>query len=257
MKKQNGITLIALIITIIVLLILAGVSIILVVGQNGVLTKAQEAVKINKRETVLEAVQLAYNAGMLEKYSNKQNTETIQNLTIAELIKQGYDVRTVTTTTTTVSEVNLSAENLNLKKGEADTVINITYQTGNESNSRHFVKIENEYYELTIGKEVTLAEEATDVENLETSVAIQTEVSSSDTTETIIKVVTVGNTITVTPVGGGTATITVTNGSVIKTCTVTVIEPVDLASAITPANYGDYVNYEVDLGIATAEDNEL
>lgn len=34
MKKQSGITLIALIITIIVLLILAGVSISLVVGEN-------------------------------------------------------------------------------------------------------------------------------------------------------------------------------------------------------------------------------
>ena len=44
--KQNGITLIALVITIIVLLILAGVSIATLTGENGILTRANEA-KIN------------------------------------------------------------------------------------------------------------------------------------------------------------------------------------------------------------------
>ena len=45
-KFQNGITLIALVITIIVLLILAGVSIATLTGENGILTRAQDA-KIN------------------------------------------------------------------------------------------------------------------------------------------------------------------------------------------------------------------
>ena len=42
-RKNNGITLIALVITIIVLLILAGVSIAMLTGQNGILTQAQNA----------------------------------------------------------------------------------------------------------------------------------------------------------------------------------------------------------------------
>ena len=42
-EKNNGITLIALVITIIVLLILAGVSIAMLTGQNGILTQAQNA----------------------------------------------------------------------------------------------------------------------------------------------------------------------------------------------------------------------
>ena len=42
-KRQNGITLIALVITIIVLLILAGVSIAMLTGENGILNQAQEA----------------------------------------------------------------------------------------------------------------------------------------------------------------------------------------------------------------------
>ena len=42
-KSNQGITLVALVVTIVVLLILAGVSISLVIGQNGIITKAQEA----------------------------------------------------------------------------------------------------------------------------------------------------------------------------------------------------------------------
>ena len=43
MKNNKGVTLIALIITIIVLLILAGIGITMVAGQNGILSRAQEA----------------------------------------------------------------------------------------------------------------------------------------------------------------------------------------------------------------------
>lgn len=42
-KKERGITLVALVVTIVVLLILAGVSISLVLGNNGLITKAKEA----------------------------------------------------------------------------------------------------------------------------------------------------------------------------------------------------------------------
>ena len=42
-KKEKGITLVALVVTIVVLLILAGVSINLVLGENGLINKAKEA----------------------------------------------------------------------------------------------------------------------------------------------------------------------------------------------------------------------
>lgn len=43
LKSKQGITLIALVITIIVLLILAGVTIATLTGENGILTKATQA----------------------------------------------------------------------------------------------------------------------------------------------------------------------------------------------------------------------
>lgn len=45
-KKEGGITLVALVVTIIVLLILAGVAISLTIGNNGIFTRAQNATKI-------------------------------------------------------------------------------------------------------------------------------------------------------------------------------------------------------------------
>ena len=42
-KKEKGITLVALVVTIVVLLILAGVSITMVLGNNGIVKKAQDA----------------------------------------------------------------------------------------------------------------------------------------------------------------------------------------------------------------------
>ena len=59
--KNNirGITLIALIITIIVLLILAGVSIVMLTGQNGLLTQAQNAKTATEKSAEQEKVQIA------------------------------------------------------------------------------------------------------------------------------------------------------------------------------------------------------
>ena len=55
---ENGITLIALVITIIVVLILAGVSISMLTGQNGILTQASNAKKANDVSTTEEKVKL-------------------------------------------------------------------------------------------------------------------------------------------------------------------------------------------------------
>ena len=66
MKKQknNGITLIALVITIIVLLILAGVTIATLTGENGILTKATEASKKTGQASAEEQVQLEVTASI-------------------------------------------------------------------------------------------------------------------------------------------------------------------------------------------------
>ena len=61
MRNQKGITLIALVITIIVLLILAGVSIAMLTGNNGILSKATTAGDESITSEVEEKINLALN----------------------------------------------------------------------------------------------------------------------------------------------------------------------------------------------------
>ena len=65
-KRNKGITLIALVVTIIVLLILAGISVQMLTGNNGILTKAGEARDLTGEKQVTERVQLAYLAALTE-----------------------------------------------------------------------------------------------------------------------------------------------------------------------------------------------
>lgn len=56
-KGQGGITLVALVVTIVVLLILAGITIALVFAQNGVVGKAQEAARESNKGTIADNIQ--------------------------------------------------------------------------------------------------------------------------------------------------------------------------------------------------------
>ena len=67
LKINKGITLIALVITIIMLLILAGVTIATLTGDNGILTKAQNAKEKNEQKTVEEQINLAVQASKINE----------------------------------------------------------------------------------------------------------------------------------------------------------------------------------------------
>ena len=58
-KRNKGITLIALVVTIIVLLILAGIAINLTVGDNGIITRAERATIIQRLAEIKEQIEFA------------------------------------------------------------------------------------------------------------------------------------------------------------------------------------------------------
>ncbi len=80
MKKNKGITLIALVITIIVLLILAGVSIATLLGENGILSQATKAVEKTNNATEKEKVQLACNAQMSKNAEKGKYTIDVEDI---------------------------------------------------------------------------------------------------------------------------------------------------------------------------------
>ena len=73
--NNRGITLIALVITIIVLLILAGVSIAMLTGDNGILTRAQESDLETARAEVVERVNMELSAQLANAMSEKEFDE--------------------------------------------------------------------------------------------------------------------------------------------------------------------------------------
>ena len=79
-KNARGITLIALVITIIVLLILAGVSIAMLTGENGVLTKATEAKSQTEIAQEKEEIQMAYAAAKANKVEQVADDVTATEL---------------------------------------------------------------------------------------------------------------------------------------------------------------------------------
>ena len=72
MRNQRGITLIALVITIIVLLILAGVSIAMLTGDNGILTKSNQAKKETEMGEIADKINLAINAEYANILADKE-----------------------------------------------------------------------------------------------------------------------------------------------------------------------------------------
>lgn len=93
MKKQNkifsnlakastaGITLIALVITIVVLLILAGVSLSMVLGDNGIISKAKQAQTATQASAIQEALDIAVTELAIGKYSGDlDNSELVDNI---------------------------------------------------------------------------------------------------------------------------------------------------------------------------------
>lgn len=89
MKKtiftSRGITLIALVITIIVLLILASVSIATLTGENGVLTKGKQAVEVHKKAEYEERIQLIGLGLQADKKEEVWNNQTYMNIYAKEI----------------------------------------------------------------------------------------------------------------------------------------------------------------------------
>ena len=86
-KANKGVTLIALVITIIVLLILAGVTIAMLTGENGILTQAAKAKEETRGGAVEEARDLWKNNKETDKLTGTSTAQSLDEL-LAELKKQ-------------------------------------------------------------------------------------------------------------------------------------------------------------------------
>ncbi len=97
MRREKGITLIALVITIIILLILAGISIATITGENGLLTKANAAKTETKKANAEEQVKIAVagsfdNEGKLSADKVKEELRKIPNVGEIRDTNRGFPI---------------------------------------------------------------------------------------------------------------------------------------------------------------------
>ena len=86
-KSTKGITLIALVVTIIVLLILAGVSIAMLTGNNGILTQGKRAKEEQAHAAVKEGIMLLYNEYRTKQEVNSSKVQEKTKVASTELVK--------------------------------------------------------------------------------------------------------------------------------------------------------------------------
>ena len=132
LNNKKGITLIALVVTVVVLIILAGVSINAVLGDNGIIKKANQAASVTKEAEVKEAI----NRTILEFYLTN-DYETLEDFLKAKAEDGSID------------SVTKNADGtLTVKKGEYSvTVENKTNSSGGSSSGG-----ETQTPEITIGE---------------------------------------------------------------------------------------------------------
>lgn len=107
MKKQKGITLIALVVTIVVLIILAGVSISVILNQDGLINKAISSGEQTKIENIKEKLEIVKGLDYIEQESNN-TLDTYFTILEKEKIGPPYEItnKEKTTDNTGIIEVD-------------------------------------------------------------------------------------------------------------------------------------------------------
>lgn len=128
MKNSKGITLIALIITILVMLILAAVTISMIVGENGIMQKTESAKLAQEKATAIDEVGIAWSSMNLKKVEYEQEDIFFCDEYILE---------------------NQKIMNNSIKSGK---VIDIAYQKNDVTTVTYVSKNNNEFL-IQIGKD--------------------------------------------------------------------------------------------------------
>ena len=118
-RKNKGITVIALVITIIVLLILAGVTIATLTGNNGILTQTTRAKEESEKAEIIEQIQLDIADKQIE------NLGSINEDEFYEILRK-YGTVSADKTTLTTNKGNYEILISNIYGGEiASSLINL------------------------------------------------------------------------------------------------------------------------------------
>lgn len=143
LKKNGGITLIALVITIIVLLILAGVSIAMISGENGILNRASASSVQNQLGSLNDAVSLFVTEKVADYYEEAYTSANTQvsGMSLNDYLAQKVTVESLTNKNTGVEGLSASVEN--------STTAKVTVSGIASGNGTIILKMKDSKYEYT------------------------------------------------------------------------------------------------------------
>lgn len=132
--SNRGITLIALIITIIVLLLLTGVVITLSLSDNGIFYWAKQARNLTNKQEATDRMNLKILTAQTNKYAENQEMPTLKEL--SEMLKEDEEIQYIT---------------------EASKVASVEYNVTSENPTSIYVKLKEYSYEFEINSQLKLA----------------------------------------------------------------------------------------------------
>ena len=200
-KEQKGITLIALVVTIIVLIILAGISISLLFGKSGIITRAKKGQEIVDVSTAQEKLELIKSEIPMKILDGKDSTVNLNNY-LEELNKEknkkDCDVTNIEKLNDINAEITISGKYKFIAKDEENGNVKIIYL--GEAGGLQISPTEATYRYPTAGTFEVINNES------------QGKLTVKSSNEEIAKASISGTTVTVTPQKmAGTAKIVVTS----------------------------------------------
>ncbi len=230
----------ALVVTIVILLILAGITLAYVVGDNSIFKQTQEAKVQTEISKIEERAQTIYSEKLMETASTTLSAKVETSTVIELLISEGYSIKKRAVSAGDITGISLDKENIIMGKNKT-TEIKVIYE-GVDDLFVYYVEIQEKYYQMhsnkgfiTIDRKPSnLTKVDFEVEGGEESTATLTVESSDESVATATLKVGNNNIIEITSYEvERDASITVTCGILeAKICKVKVVEPV-LATKIT------------------------
>ena len=212
-KKTKGMTLISLVVSIVVLLILAGVSIVTLSGENGILTQAQNAVE--KTKIAEEQANLMLADKMIEVMSNVSGEHGEIGIAsiLSELKTEGYIENYGTTGETTITGITLDENEISIAIGGQQELT--ASFTSSSTTGDYYVVIEGKKYPVKKENNKIVIEK----NEIPTNGNATTEISDVQTSDGNVATVekTDKDKVKITGVARGATTITVKYTETIKT----------------------------------------
>lgn len=138
-------------------MILAGITIVYILGENGVFKLAQEADLQVELSIIEERGNIIYANLIASRYAENDinKTVTLGNI-ISELKKENYQIKQIAIGENTITGIKLEKDKIKVGKNEI-AKIKVIFESS-EDNYEYYVKIENKYYKIDMSEGLIIVE---------------------------------------------------------------------------------------------------